>query len=95
MTSTIIYILTLVTGFYLACVTGAWMFIHTVHSKGGRWSSINPGVHDIVVTFLPIYNTLMAIDYLNGYARSTRSGYNRDRSTEPLSTIDKFFNIKR
>ncbi len=46
---------------YLLSAFGWWKYVQISHSKGGRWQSQTPGGVEIIVTFLPMFNTIWAI----------------------------------
>lgn len=46
---------------YLYSVYSMWNFVRISHSKGGRWSRIDPTGIDVFFTFAPIFNTTACI----------------------------------
>jgi hypothetical protein len=48
---------------YLVSATYSYKYFNIAYSEGGRWQHISPTFEDVVVTILPIMNTIIALDY--------------------------------
>jgi len=73
---------------YISSVLQMRNYIRKAHSKGGRWSNIDPDGRDLFFVFAPVLNTLTAITTL--FSAASRSDVeSRQRN------VNKFFDIKK
>lgn len=81
--------ITIIIAIYLISAFLWWIYIHIAHSKNGRWSNSLPNTFDIIITFIPIVNSVAAIIYwLLG------NPYNIENRHKTNKSISRFFNIK-
>lgn len=70
----------------------SFLIIHSwlrkAHSKGGRWSNIDPEVSDIFFSLFPVINTFMALVCL--FKPHSREGVERREKA-----ASRFFNVKK
>lgn len=58
--------------FYILSFMGAYRFVHVAHNRGGRWSGLMPNGFDLFLVFAPLYNTVLAILWILGFAKEKR-----------------------
>lgn len=51
---------------YILSIIGTYKFIQKAYSKGGRWSNLTPDIFDLMMTFFPLANTFLAVNYILG-----------------------------
>lgn len=66
---------------YVLSTIGAYFEHRKNYSKGGIWSSLYPGMKDIIITFTPVINTIFLM--MNFFL------------TDSIVDLSKFFNVKK
>ena len=69
---------------YLASVLITWNFMKIAHGKKGIWYNLDTGSAELLLTFMPLINTVFCFMYLP-------SGPYRDSN----SNFNKFFKVKK
>lgn len=73
-------ILIMVVAAYVVSFYGAYAYVRKAYSKGGRWQNVDVELEDVVVVFVPILNTVLAIRHVLEYLETN---------------LNKFFGIKK
>lgn len=72
---------------YLLSAILAWRYVKLVYSKRGIWSTLNPGLPEVLFMFIPVFNTVFCFyGWLLHYPI---------RKTAPKRDFNKFFNVKK
>lgn len=71
---------------YLLSAAYNWWWIHIAHSEKGRWSSLTPGIVEVLIVFIPLFNIVFCIMTL----------FTSPYEHKPFKiNYNKFFNIKK
>jgi hypothetical protein len=70
---------------YLISVFVAWKYMKISHSKHGKWSYLNTGIRELLITLTPILNSYFIIIWIFAPPRKYKKNTN----------FNKFFNVKK
>jgi hypothetical protein len=81
--------ITIILLIYIFGIFGAYMFMQTAHSKGGKWDNLDVVIDDFFIILVPIINVIITIDWLFGNAKR------KDKRSVKVINFNKFFGVKK